>query len=691
MGLLKMKNLKLLTLASQKEKLVEHLLRLGVLEIKEKSKQDFFALPFSASTETEDFSKKKKAFFTEEKQILEKASTEARKFLKFSTLSEKRTWSFQDFQNKEKGAYASKVLSQARVFLQTLQEREEANTLHLQARLEQAVLESFSIYAKEAYAFWESPFLWGQVACFKNFAHFEREKEKLSDFCPVVLTQAKLLEEKQPKVLEEKETCFVLWVSLRKEKENLWSSLVKSGAELYDFPSPENLEVQRKALQQKCLDLEKKKEEKTKEAQALALSLQDFENAHDLLLYEEQKNQVNQFLYQRKYFIYLEAYVPEEAEDVVSQVLKQNFTVSFMFEEIKASKDYPIAFQNHPWVEPYESITEMFSMPHAKEIDPTPALAPFYFLFFGLMFSDLAYGLLLSACTAFMVWGLKVKGGMRKMCLMLFQCGFSAAFWGLLFGGFFGNLLDAITGQSGFFPPLWFNPTTQPMEMIVLSVAVGIVHLVAGLLLKMKILWATGQKKEALLDIFPWCLILLGIPWFVLQKTKFLPLPESVAWLPLLTGVLLLLLFAGRESKNPLLRLVKGLGALYGATGYLSDLMSYTRILALCLATSVIAMVVNNIGVMGGFTVHGFVMFVLIGLLGHGLNFALSVLGAYVHSTRLQFVEFFGKFYEGGGRTYKAHKIEGRYTKVDTEGIFPKFRKKSKLSERFAFLKEENQ
>jgi V/A-type H+-transporting ATPase subunit I len=160
------------------------------------------------------------------------------------------------------------------------------------------------------------------------------------------------------------------------------------------------------------------------------------------------------------------------------------------------------------------------------------------------------------------------------------------------------------------------------------------------------------------MDIVPWYLVITG---FGLMLAGFAgQAGQALA----LIGAVVLVLFGGREAKNPILRLFKGLLSLYNITGYFSDILSYTRILALVLATSVIAIVVNMIGFLMGPTVPGIVFFIIVGVLGHMLNLSLSALSAYVHTSRLQYVEFFGKFFEGGGRMWKPLTLNTRYVNI---------------------------
>jgi V/A-type H+-transporting ATPase subunit I len=172
------------------------------------------------------------------------------------------------------------------------------------------------------------------------------------------------------------------------------------------------------------------------------------------------------------------------------------------------------------------------------------------------------------------------------------------------------------------------------------------------------ILARAGKLVDGLLDIAPWYLIIIGLGLMLGGIGGQLGMYTALA------GAAVLLLFGGRDAKNPIMRLLKGLLSIYNITSYFSDILSYTRILALVLATSVIAMVVNLLGFLLGPTPAGIIVFIIVALLGHTLNLALSALSAYVHTSRLQYVEFFSKFYEGGGRLWKPLSRKTKYVEL---------------------------
>jgi len=222
-------------------------------------------------------------------------------------------------------------------------------------------------------------------------------------------------------------------------------------------------------------------------------------------------------------------------------------------------------------------------------------------------------------------------------------------------------------------PPLWFAPLNQPMRMLMFCFVVGLVHLFTGVAMNFYQLVSAGKYKDALYDVVFWYLLLISLIILLLGQKMFADIAgasvaipsllNSVASYTAVAAAVGIILTGGRESRNWFKRILKGLYSLYNITGYLSDVLSYSRLLALGLATGVIATVINQMGSMVGGNAVGAVVFVIIFLLGHTMNIGINLLGAYVHTNRLQFVEFFGKFYSGGGRKFHPFAVNTQYFK----------------------------
>ncbi len=355
---------------------------------------------------------------------------------------------------------------------------------------------------------------------------------------------------------------------------------------------------------------------------------------------------------------FIKGYLPEkEAEKIVAE-LEERFTVSAELFEPDFDEIVPKAFSNNAFVAPVENITYDYALPSSHDVDPNPIMAFFYYLFFGMMFSDAGYGLLMMLVCAIAGYGNFIEKEKRSIYKMFFFCGISTTFWGLMYGSFFGDMLAVVSDKFGKgnlgLRPILFDPVKKPLELLIISVALGLLHILTALSVKLYTEWRSGNKTAAVFDSGLWITLLSGIAVLALgAKTTGLVLSGlSVAGL---------LLTQGRGRKNIFMKLFGGILSLYNITSYVGDVLSYSRLMALGLATGVIASVVNVLASLGGTGFVGAFIFLLISVFGHSLNFAINMLGAYVHTNRLQYVEFYQKFYEGGGKRYKPFKYNTKY------------------------------
>lgn len=384
-------------------------------------------------------------------------------------------------------------------------------------------------------------------------------------------------------------------------------------------------------------------------------------------------------LLQSDHAFVLTGYIPKREVAKLEKRLHQTFEVALEFEEVDETEEAPVEFANNAFAAPLEGIVESFSPPGRGEIDPTMVMSLFYYLLFGLMLSDAAYGFVIAFACGFLLLRFRhMERGTRDFLKMFFFCGIATIFWGVLFGSYFGDLITVVSntffGKTVTIAPLWFEPVKDPMRMLVFSMLVGLIHLYTGLAMKGYQCIKQKQYDALIYDVLFWyglltsCVVyLLSMKMFVdilglsfqlsAQVGKFAAIGAAVCSIGIIAT-------SGRESKNPFKRFLKGLYGLYGITGYLSDVLSYSRLLALGLATGVICTVINKMGSMAGNGIPGVIVFVIVFLLGHILNLAINALGAYVHTNRLQYVEFFGKFYEGGGRKFEPFRAKTNYYKI---------------------------
>ncbi|MBQ8956543.1 MAG: V-type ATP synthase subunit I [Lachnospiraceae bacterium] len=386
-------------------------------------------------------------------------------------------------------------------------------------------------------------------------------------------------------------------------------------------------------------------------------------------------------LEQTKRIFIIEGFVPAECAGALMQELESKYDVAVELSDPEESEDVPVLLKNNAFSAPMEGVIESYSMPGPGELDPTTPVACFYYILFGMMLSDFAYGALMSIATFFLIKKLKnMERPMRKTLTMFFYCGIGTMLSGILFGSYFGDAPSVIA--STFFGKnvnVWklIDPLNEPMKMLVLCFAIGIIHLFAGLFINLYTALKQKRYVDAVSDSVLWMLLVAGLLLFGLTTdmvtgmfslSKISPVAGNIGKVMAVIGAIGIILMDGRESKNWFKRTLKGLYGLYNVTGYLSDLLSYSRLLALGLATSVISSVFNQMGSMvAGTPVVGVIFFILIFLVGHVLNLAINALGAYVHANRLQYVEFFGKFYNGGGRKFTPFATNTKYIKIQDQ------------------------
>ncbi len=369
----------------------------------------------------------------------------------------------------------------------------------------------------------------------------------------------------------------------------------------------------------------------------------------------------------------LNGYIPEKFAESLKNEIESKYTAAITFTEPSEDEDVPVLLENSKFSTPIEEITKMYAMPGKGDVDPTPIMSFFYYLFFGMMLSDAGYGLLMVIGTTIALKKFKLETTMKKTLTMFRNCGISTVFWGALFGSWFGDIVQVVA--RNFFNKeigsiaLWFEPLTDPVKLLLVSFGLGILHLLLGVAVAFKMTWDTGKKIDAIFDALPIYLIVLGIA--PVGAGMFVTVPEqlrNIGLYMLIVGVIILVLTAGRTSKSIFGKFFGGLYALYNtATGYFGDILSYSRLLALGLATGSIASVINLIGTMPENKIVKLIVLIIVFVVGHIANLAINLLGAYVHTDRLQFVELFSKFYTGGGREFSPLTVNTKYIKFKEE------------------------
>lgn len=478
------------------------------------------------------------------------------------------------------------------------------------------------------------------------------------------------------------DSTYIFAICKIEEAEILESTIKKLG---FAFPVKSTKKIPKDKINQindKIKDLETEIEDYEKLIKSYSGAKNALKFLEDYYSIRSEKYEIISRLSHTRHTFILTGFVPENKAKNLEKILNEKFDLAMEFSKADEDENVPVSLKNTAFSSPVEPVLESYSLPGKGEIDPTPVMAVFYYILFGLMLSDAAYGLIMTlGCTVLLAKFRNMESGIKKFLKMFLYCGISTTFWGVMFGSYFGDAIEVVSDV--FFknkivvPALWFVPLKEPIRMLSYSFALGIVHLFAGLFLKLIELFKARKYKDILYDVISWYLLvggaivyLLTIPMMTSLLSLDFILPKIVAdicLIAILLGAVLIILTAGRESKNPFKRLLKGLYGLYGVTSYVSDIFSYSRLLALGLATGVIAQVFNKMGAMAGDGIIGIIIFIFVFLVGHTMNIAINLLGAYVHTNRLQFVEFFSKFYEGGGKKFSPFSIKTKYYKIREE------------------------
>ena len=395
---------------------------------------------------------------------------------------------------------------------------------------------------------------------------------------------------------------------------------------------------------------------------ALADHRNELKLAADVVSTKIARAEAEDKLYGLNSVVFMQGWLPADREAEMSEVFDR-FECAWETEDPDPSEypDVPVQLRSNKVTNALNMVTNMYSLPAYDGLDPNPLMAPFFILFYGLMMADMGYGLLMIIAAVVAMKKIKPREGSLSFCQLLLYCGIATFAMGALTGGFFGDALEQIGKIIGM-PEGWgvlpclFSPTNDVIYVLVGSMALGLIHLNTGMVINFVKKTKRGQLADAIWEEGALWVTLVGIVLFILKKA-------NVAGVPVVLIVGLVMVFYGgsRSAKGVGGKILSVFVTLYNqATGWFGDILSYSRIMALMLAGSVIATVFNTIGSIA----NSLWLFIPVFLIGHALNFALNLLGCYVHDLRLQCLEFFGKFYEDGGKAFAPLRINPKYYNV---------------------------
>lgn len=314
----------------------------------------------------------------------------------------------------------------------------------------------------------------------------------------------------------------------------------------------------------------------------------------------------------------------------------------------------PVEIENTRIARPFEFITRLYGLPGHRDLDPTLFLAGFFFLFFGLSLTDVGYGLFLMTAALLMLFVFKLSKTVRQFGSLLFLMGLGSTLVGLLFGGYFG--IDPTTLPGPLQAIQQFDPIADPLPVFYLALGLGVIQVMFGMGLKILSDARNGRLLDGLLDQVPWLTLFVTLLLYGAAAWELAWSAYTQEFLYLVYGsVVAIILTSARAGTSILQKIQYSLLSLYQSIGYFSDILSYSRLLALGLATTALAFAVNLIAeiVYEAVPYVGIVLAIMVLIIGHAFTLAVNTLGAFIHSARLQFVEFFGKFITGSGRVFQ--------------------------------------
>ncbi len=431
------------------------------------------------------------------------------------------------------------------------------------------------------------------------------------------------------------------------------------------------------ALEKEQQTLAKERHALIEEGRSVIELEKDIKFAYDALLHRIERAAAARQARNSSFTTTLTGWIPALWVQTFSERIAERFPAAAWETMDPAEGDrVPVLFQNNKLIKPFETVTDLYGKPEYHELDPTGPLSIFFLIAFGIALTDAGYGIVLMVGSLLAERFLRLKRDAQKMARLLFFAGAVTFVLGALTGGWFSIALDTLP-ESGIKNLLlgikMLDPLSQPILFLGLIFAFGILQLIYAFIVRGIYHWQKGEKSVAIMDDFSWAVLVVSIIASIASSQGYL-LPEfSLAFKYAMYAVMLFMVATqGRTMGNIFLKIGSGVMSLYGLIAFVSDMLSYSRLLALGLATGIIGLVVNLIAgmVQSSIPVLGVVLAGVVLLVGHVFNLGINALGAFIHSGRLQFVEFFPKFMEGGGIAFRPFGRVGKY--VDNPKDFTK-------------------
>lgn len=667
MAVLQMHKMNICAMKKNRKKILELLQKKGCLEIQETDNEDSVFMKMNTATQISIF-ERNVALAENGLEVLDRYCPENKSM--FAGLEGKKEIALEEFQNSID--HQQDIMNLVNKILQAQKSMEEKESAIVRCREEiQSLSPWSSLDVPMNYSGTKKTgFFIGSISGTYTQEALTAKIEQLEEMPDSVYAQV---------ITADKFQTYVTVVFLRTQQDQVERALRNFSFNRAPLITSHTPEISVKKRENAIASIQKEIEALRQELEEYSKRRMEIKEVADYYTVRAEKYRVVGSILQSKHTFFITGFIPEREIEDLRNNLENRFTVMIDVEEPEENENVPVLLSNNKTAGAVEGVVTSFGYPTKHEIDPTAITAFFYYFFFGIMLSDAAYGLLMFlGC----LWALKkypnMSEGMQKSLRMFKNCGLSTLVWGILFGGYFGDAITVI-GHTFFgvdivVPAVWFAPIDKPMEMLIYCMIFGIVHLFVGLGIKGYMMLRQKDMASFVCDVLFWYVFLIGLILMLIPTSIFGSLLGTIIvfpqWANLLAKIMTIggmagiLLTGGRRAKNLFKRLLLGAYSLYDTTSWLSDLLSYSRLLALGLATGVIAQVINTMAAMGGKSVVGVIMFIIVFIIGHVFNMAINLLGAYVHTNRLQYVEFFGKFFEGGSREFQPFKENTKYVNV---------------------------
>lgn len=667
MAVLQMRKINICAMKKNRKKILEFLQKKGCLEIQETDNEDSVFMKMNTATQISIF-ERNAALAENGLAVLDRYCPENKSM--FAGLEGKEQIASEEFQNSID--HQQEIMNLINKILQAQKSMEEKESAMVRCKEEiQSLSPWSSLDVPMNYpGTKKTGFFIGSISGTYTQEALTAKIEQLEEMPDSVYAQV---------ITADKFQTYVTVVFLRTQQDQVERALRNFSFNRAPLITSHTPEISVKKRENAIASIQKEIEALRQKLEEYSKRRMEIKEVADYYTVRAEKYRVVGSILQSKHTFFITGFIPEREIEDLRNNLENRFTVMIDVEEPEENENVPVLLSNNKTAGAVEGVVTSFGYPTKHEIDPTAITAFFYYFFFGIMLSDAAYGLLMFlGC----LWALKkypnMSEGMQKSLRMFKNCGLSTLVWGILFGGYFGDAITVI-GHTFFgvdivVPAVWFAPIDKPMEMLIYCMIFGIVHLFVGLGIKGYMMLRQKDMASFVCDVLFWYVFLIGLILMLIPTSIFGSLLGTIIvfpqWANLLAKIMTIggmagiLLTGGRRAKNLFKRLLLGAYSLYDTTSWLSDLLSYSRLLALGLATGVIAQVINTMAAMGGKSVVGVIMFIIVFIIGHVFNMAINLLGAYVHTNRLQYVEFFGKFFEGGSREFQPFKENTKYVNV---------------------------